>query len=272
MPYLPFPKSWPTFCPGDKLADWMEFYAKAMDINVQCQTKVISAKQDDTDKSWQVQVQQTDSTGTVTTKTVQANHVVFCTGNSSRPRIPNFSGSQSYQGVQLHSSRYKGGRNYAGKQYVIVGSNNSAFAICQDLWEQGAQSVTMIQRTPSMVVSTESILNYGLRPLYSEDAVLDHGDVDFMGTTMPYKLLLKKWKHVTKIMRENDQELQSGLVAAGYRLEYGPDEMGVFAKSATKGGGFYINMGCAELILSGDVEVKYTTADRLLPEAVSTVH
>ncbi len=34
LPYLPFPKSWPVYTPKDKIADWFEFYADAMELNV----------------------------------------------------------------------------------------------------------------------------------------------------------------------------------------------------------------------------------------------
>ena len=33
MPYLNFPKGWPTYIPKDKIANWLEFYVEAMEIN-----------------------------------------------------------------------------------------------------------------------------------------------------------------------------------------------------------------------------------------------
>jgi hypothetical protein len=36
MPYLPFPDTWPTFLPKDKLAGWLESYAEFMELNVRC--------------------------------------------------------------------------------------------------------------------------------------------------------------------------------------------------------------------------------------------
>jgi len=39
MPYLPFPETWPVLCPREKVADWMEFYAKALDLNVEVNTR-----------------------------------------------------------------------------------------------------------------------------------------------------------------------------------------------------------------------------------------
>ena len=179
MPYLPFPETWPVLCPRDKVADWMEFYAKALDLNVKVHTRATKVTQSD-DGKWVVDVESQSSNSkdgaTITKQTIHTNHVVFATGNSSKPRIPNIPGH--FAGRKLHSSQYRGGRPFANKRVVVIGSNNSGFDIAQDLWEQSAKSVTMIQRSPSMVVSTESVLTHGLGPLYRQDAPLHHEDAD----------------------------------------------------------------------------------------------
>ena len=33
LPYIPFPENWPVFTPKDKLGDWLEMYAKVMELN-----------------------------------------------------------------------------------------------------------------------------------------------------------------------------------------------------------------------------------------------
>ena len=33
LPYLPFPDHWPVFSPKDKIGDWLEMYAKVMELN-----------------------------------------------------------------------------------------------------------------------------------------------------------------------------------------------------------------------------------------------
>jgi len=53
------------------------------------------------------------------------------------------------------------------------------------------------------------------------------------------------------------------LTNAGYQLDDGPDGAGIFAKSATEGGGFYIDMGCAELVAQRKVKVQYANIIRL---------
>jgi putative flavoprotein involved in K+ transport len=60
-----------------------------------------------------------------------------------------------------------------------------------------------------------------------------------------------------------DKDLLEHLSYAGYQLDDGPDGAGVFAKSASEGGGFYIDMGCAELVSRHKVHVRYATVERL---------
>lgn len=54
----------------------------------------------------------------------------------------------------------------------------------------------------------------------------------------------------------------------GYKFDYGHDGTGLFAKSATEGGGFYIDVGCAELLARGDVRVRFADVHRLESDAV----
>jgi putative flavoprotein involved in K+ transport len=302
LPYLPFPSSWPIFTPKDKLADWLDMYAKVMDIHIQTNTKVVRATREneeaeeeeendnssnqagqDQEKekakaSWTLTLEQTakekegsitNSKGMIKRRTIQAQHLVFATGNSSFRKVPTFPGADTFKGIQLHSSNFQGGRAFAGKRVVVIGSNNSGLDMVQDLWEQGAASVTMIQRTASLVVSTKSVLDHGLGPLYSEHAPFHHEDADLIATTVPYKLLIRdKWPQVTQTMKETDAELIQGLERVGYQFDYGYQGTGLFAKSATEGGGFYINVGCAELLIRGDVHVRYATVERFESEGV----
>jgi putative flavoprotein involved in K+ transport len=278
MPYMDFPKTWPIFTPKEKLADWFDAYATILDLNIRTDTKVVRAieqyyKGENNNDEWRIEtITMNDDGGGEEQKRsiVRAKNVVFATGNSSRPRIPNFAGASSkFRGVQLHTSRYTGGAPFKGRSIVVIGSNNSGFDICQDLWEQGASSVTMIQRTGSMIVSSESVLTHGLF-LFNEYPQYHHEHADLLLTTTPYRILVEggAWKKTTNEMKENDAELIARVEASGYKFDYGYDGTGLFAKSATEGGGFYIDVGCAELLARGDVQVRYANVERLESDAV----
>src|SRR6185436_4198259 len=96
-----------------------------------------------------------------TTVTLRPTHLVLATGMSGMPNVPHFSGAETFRGVQLHSSQFRGEDDYRGKKCVVLGSNNSAHDICAALWEQGAD-VTMIQRSSTHVVRSDTLMELGL--------------------------------------------------------------------------------------------------------------
>lgn len=265
LPYMHFPPTWPLFSPRDKIARWLELYADALDLNILSQTRVTAARKQGC--SWEVNIV-SEKTGT---RVVSAKHLVFATGNSSFPKsVPKFPGK--FNGLQLHSSEYKGGRHYRTcRHFVVVGSNTSAMDIVQDLWEQLHDTetdvhITLLQRSPSTVISTDSVLRLGLGPLWSETS--DPEEADWRATTVPYRLALDRWKVATEKMRRNDRELLDGLARAGFQLDFGFEGTGIFAKSASEGGGFYIDVGAATLISRGDVNVCGATIERLRDDGV----
>ena len=101
MPYLPFPDDWPVYSPKDKIADWLEMYAKVMDINVWTSTTCRSARYDEAGGEWTVEVSRNGETVTLHPK-----HLVLATGMAGLPNRPDFPGMDSFRGEQHHSSRY----------------------------------------------------------------------------------------------------------------------------------------------------------------------
>ena len=125
MPYLPFPRNWPVFSPKDKIGDWLEMYAKVMELNYWGSTECKSASFDDERKEWTVVVRRHGKD-----MVLRPKQLVFATGMASKPVIPQFPGSEDFKGEQHHSSRHPGPDAYAGKRAVVIGSNTSAHDIC----------------------------------------------------------------------------------------------------------------------------------------------
>lgn len=211
--------------------------------------------------------------------TLRPTHVVFATGNSGQPRVPTIRGADEFRGQQLHSSDYDGGKPFAGRHCVVLGCNTSAHDIVQDLWEQGAASATMVQRSAGLVVSTQSLLEHALEHSYSETMLergIDHEAADLISTTVPYRMAEAKWRSLTEEMKKTDAELHARLRAVGFRLDFGEDGTGVYGKSFRRGGGFYIDVGASELIASGRVGlasggVSHLESDRVVLESGETL-
>jgi putative flavoprotein involved in K+ transport len=146
MPYLPFPDHWPVFSPKDKIGDWLEMYAKVMELDYWGSTLCQSARYDEQAQEWEVTVRRNNEP-----LALRPKQLVLATGMSGFPNIPDLPGARTFRGRICHSSRHDGGEAWRGKHCLILGSNNSAHDIAADLWEHGAASVTMIQRSPTDV-------------------------------------------------------------------------------------------------------------------------
>ncbi|GLS17426.1 FAD-dependent oxidoreductase [Labrys miyagiensis] len=253
MPYLPFPDDWPVYSPKDKMADWLEAYAKVMELNVWTSTTCQKASFEPKRGEWTVEVMREGKPVTLMPK-----HLILATGMSGIPNEPNFPGMERFGGEQCHSSRYKSSEVYRGKKCVVIGSNNSAHDICADLWENGAD-VTMVQRTSTHVATSEALFRFGISRLYSEDA-LDRGittdKADLLNASVPYRLMPEILKPVTAAIRGADAHLLERLEKVGFLLDFGDDESGLFLKYMRRGSGYYIDVGASALIADGDIKLR----------------
>jgi hypothetical protein len=62
-------------------------------------------------------------------------------------------------------------------------------------------------------------------------------------------------KLITDEVKQLDAPLLAQLKAAGFRLEFGEDGTGWPLKFRTRGGGYYFNVGCSELIADGRIRL-----------------
>ena len=253
MPYLPFPDHWPIFSPKDKIGDWLEMYTKVMELNYWSSTKCKKASYDEAKKEWSVIVEHEGQT-----ITLRPQQLILATGMSGRPNVPNFLGTEVFQGEQYHSSKFSGKENYAGKKCIVLGSNNSAHDISASLWEQGAD-VTMIQRSSTHIARSETLMELALGDLYSERAVangIDHHTADLIFASIPYKIMHQFQIPVYEQMAKQDAEFYEKLQKAGFLLDFGDDGSGLFMKYLRRGSGYYIDVGASELIIDGSIKLK----------------
>jgi putative flavoprotein involved in K+ transport len=260
LPYLPFPDDWPVFSPKDKIGDWLESYARLMELNYWGGTECQAARWDAAQEEWEVTVQHKGESVTLRPK-----HLVFATGMSAVPNLPDYPGMSAFKGKQMHSSQYKSGEEWRGKRALVVGSNNSAHDICADLWEHGAE-VTMVQRSTTHVARSDSLMDLALGGLYSESAVksgIDTATADLIFASLPYKALPPLQVPVYQQMKERDAEFYSRLEKAGFQLDFGDDESGLFMKYLRRGSGYYIDVGASELVANGSIKLKNGAIERV---------
>lgn len=248
LPYLPFPPTWPTFVPKDKLAGWLAGYAEFMELNVWTGTDFLGAEYDEGRRVWTARLRRAD--GAV--QAIDAMHLVLATGGTSgAPNIPALPGLDAFGGAVMHSSDFTSGVEFAGRNAIVVGTGNSGHDVAQDLHSNGAR-VTMVQRHPTCVIS---LVPGGtmVYKVYSEGPPAD--DVDLITAAIPYPVLQNTYQWLTRRTCELDAEMIAGLNAAGFETDFGIDRTGFHMLYLRRGGGYYINVGCSNLIADGQIRV-----------------
>jgi len=265
LPYIKFPENWPVFSPKDKVADWLEMYTRVMELNYWTSTIATHARYDDEAGEWEVTVERDGEPVTLRPK-----QLVLATGMSGVPNRPEFPGQDRFKGEQQHSSEHPGPDAYAGRRVVVVGSNNSAFDICGALYEVGAD-VTMVQRSSTHIVRSATLMDIGLKALYSEQAVesgITTETADLIFASLPYRIMHEFQIPLYEQMRERDAEFYDRLEAAGFDHDWGDDGSGLFMKYLRRGSGYYIDVGAADLVADGQVKLAHGQVDHLTEDAV----
>jgi putative flavoprotein involved in K+ transport len=247
LPYMHFPPNWPTYIPKDKLANWFESYVETMELNFWTETEFEGGSYNEKEGRWTVTLRRADGSR----RTMHPRHVVLATGVSGIPSMPEIPGLKDFAGKVMHSSQYDDGESWKGKRAIVVGTGNSGHDIAQDLHSSGAE-VTMVQRSSTLVVSIEPSAQLVYTP-YNEGTLEDN---DLIATSMPLQVARKSHALTCQKSRELDQDLLDGLARAGFKLDFGEDNTGWQFKYLTRGGGYYFNVGCSDLIVKGDIALK----------------
>lgn len=246
--YMPFPPNWPDYIPKDKIANWLEAYVESMEINFWTRCVFEGADYNETTQSWLARISHAD--GSV--RMLHPKHIVMATSVSGTPNIPNIATIENFAGRVLHSSQFSAGAQWRGKSVVVMGTGTSAHDICQELQANGAD-VTMVQRSPTLVVNVDPSAQ-----LYDKTYLGDGPPVeirDLLNASVPLEVVKASHKLITQEVRELDAPLLTRLEQAGFRLEFGEDGTGWPLKFRTRGGGYYFNVGCSELIADGRIRL-----------------
>ena len=162
-----------------------------------------------------------------------------------------------FKGDQHHSSQHPGPDAYDGKRAVVIGSNNSAHDIAAALWEAGAD-VTMVQRSSTHIVRSDTLMEIGLGALYSEQAVaagVTTAKADLIFASIPYAILHEFQIPLYEQMKQRDARFYEDLEKAGFMLDWGDDNSGLFMKYLRRGSGYYIDIGASQLIIDGAIKL-----------------
>ncbi|KAG2558922.1 hypothetical protein PVAP13_8NG328500 [Panicum virgatum] len=139
LPHMAYPADAPTYIPKDQFVKYLDNYTDRFDIQPK--------------KCWVSMAR--DMTTSVVFR-YKAKFLVVASGENSAENIPVITGLDGFDGDAIHSSRYKSGASYSGKNVLVVGCGNSGMEIAYDLASHGANTSIVI-RSPVHVVTKEII-------------------------------------------------------------------------------------------------------------------
>ncbi|KAB5539258.1 hypothetical protein GE09DRAFT_1248223 [Coniochaeta sp. 2T2.1] len=259
LPYFDFPTNWPIFPDKDQIADFLEAYARILDLQIWLQTEFEGADYDDAPGRWTVKTVASGGDSTERT-TLHPLHVVWA-GNAlvlKHSNSPTWPGSDEFQGKLYHASEHTDAAAMLGPEdkkkikVAVIGSSTTAHDIALDYANTGAD-VIIIQRGSIIVLSPSSVMKFGVQPprtgYSTEDAV-------FEKRSFPLEVILKTvLAGVTKIMAQNDADILAGLKKTEFFLEKGQTAGDSFlSRFLKRRGGFYIN-GASEAIADRRIRV-----------------
>ena len=247
LPYMPFPASWPTYIPKDKLANWFEAYVESLELNFWTRTEFAGGLYDAATGRWSVTLRLADGSR----RTLRPRHVVMATGVSGIANVPELPILKTFGGSVMHSSQYRDAAAWQGRNVMVIGTGTSGHDIAQDLHSNGAR-VTLVQRSPTLIVNIEPAAQIPYA-VYSEGICTE--DCDTIAASLPLALARESHRLMALQAAAMDQQLIADLSRSGFRIDTA-DVYGWQFKYLTRGGGYYFNVGCSNLIVEGKVGLK----------------
>jgi cation diffusion facilitator CzcD-associated flavoprotein CzcO len=261
LPYMPFPPNWPVYIPKDKLANWFEAYVEAMELNYWTGNEFEGGVYDDGARRWTVRLRGADGS----TREMHPRHVVMATGVSDIPNMPDIPALADFRGQVIHASQYVEAAPWKGRNVLVLGTGTSAHDIAQDLYSGGAH-VTIVQRSPTLIINCDPSAQL-VYSLYSEGPPLE--DCDLITASIPLPVARRAHQLATQHAKALDRELLERLEEKGFRLTDGEEGTGWQFMYLTRGGGYYFNVGCSELVAEGRIGlVQYSDIERFVADGV----
>jgi indole-3-pyruvate monooxygenase len=127
LPYKKFPKNVAKHPSRIEVINYFEDYCKSMKISPVFNTLV--EKVEFKDGYW---ITKTNN------QTYKSKNLIIATGNTNVPKLISKPGINSFSGEIIHSSQYKNGEKWKGKNVLVIGFGNSACEIAICLHEHGA--------------------------------------------------------------------------------------------------------------------------------------
>jgi cation diffusion facilitator CzcD-associated flavoprotein CzcO len=142
---------------GPSILSYVEETASenGIDRHIRFNHRVVRAEWSTEDSRWTVEAERTDTGETVQ---ITAGFVFMCSGyyRYDQGYTPEFEGTERFSGPIVHPQHWPEDLDYAGKRVVVIGSGATAVTLVPAMAQEAAH-VTMLQRSPSYIVSLPSV-------------------------------------------------------------------------------------------------------------------
>jgi monooxygenase len=137
---------------GAPILDYVKSTAAmyGIDKHVRYSQKVIGADWSSAQSRWTVRIETNGAP-----REISCSFLFLCSGyyNYEQGYAPTFAGAQDFAGPIIHPQHWPEDLDYADKNVVVIGSGATAVTLVPALANSGAKHVTMLQRSPTYIVS-----------------------------------------------------------------------------------------------------------------------
>ena len=137
---------------GTSILDYLRTVAREYGVDrlIRYRHRVVSASWDSATSRWTVEVEHDGETLTFTT------HLLWACGgyyDYDEGYAPEFPGLADFRGTVVHPQHWPADLDHTGKKVVVIGSGATAVTLVPAMASSGAEHVTMLQRSPTYVLS-----------------------------------------------------------------------------------------------------------------------
>ena len=219
LPQFPVPEGYPEYLTGTDITRYLSSAVEALKLPLFLGVKVLSNTFDAATGLWEVRVQDVE---TKEEAILKAKNVVVSTGflmAQEYPKFPDVSDQHLFKGLVQHTIEFRTAQPYKEKDVVIVGSGTSAHDVARNLALGGAKSVTILQRSPTILLDFD-IIGPMMAANYQGNNSIDRAD--FLESVLPLAIKRDMAKGGIAMLIQSQAERCAAFESKGYMVDRTP--------------------------------------------------
>ena len=212
-------EEYPTYLNGSDLRHYYSAAVEKLQLPFFAGIEVVSNTYDFETQIWRVRI---NDVKTGHEAIIETRNIVISTGfivSPSNPKFPALTNQNLFTGPVQHTTEYRTAEPYKDKDVVVVGSGNSAHDVAQNLSLNGAKTVTILQRSPTVLLDYD-VISPLLTMRYSGAMSVD--TADFLENSLPLGILRDMARGAVAMMIQGQAERGDAFEEKGYMVDRTP--------------------------------------------------